>query len=230
MLQMNFGTYRYLGLLAALSVTFELISNFTGARLVSLGGVPVSISIYSFPMVYLISDILTEVYGYAKARSVLWLTIFCRVLAASVVRAMLLIPPASIFADDAAYQKVLSSGLRLAIAGLFAIFAGDICNSYILAKMKIRSEGHYLWARFVVSTLIGEGLNTAVFYAIAFYGVLPNKALVAAIVAGTAAKTAWEIIALPVTYPIVRYLKKIEGVDHYDRATNFNPFIVGISD
>jgi len=225
MLQTKFGDYKYLGILAALSVTFALISNITGARLVTLGGVPVSGSIYCFPMVYLISDILTEVYGYSKARNILWLTVFCRLLAGTIVWLTLQIPAAPTFTADAAYQQVLSSGLRLAVASPFSIFAGDILNSYILAKMKVWSNGKHLWARFVVSTLFGEGANTAVFYFLAFYGVLPTKVLISAILVGATAKTIWEIIALPITYPVVRYLKKVESADYYDRKTDFNPFI-----
>ena len=225
MLQTNVGSYKYLGLLAALSVTFELISNFIGARLVTFGGVPVSISIYCFPMVYLIGDVLTEVYGYSKARNVLWLSMFCRLVAGVVVWVMLMIPPASIFTGDAAYQQVLSSGLRLSVAALFAVFTGDICNSYVLAKMKIWNNGKHLWARFVISTFVGEGVNTVVFYLGAFYGVLQPDVLTPAILVAWLAKTLWEIVALPMTYPVVRFLKKVEGCDHFDRQTNFNPFI-----
>jgi hypothetical protein len=228
MLQYNYGNYKYLGLLAALSITFALASNFVTARLVPFFGVPVSVSIYTFPVVYLISDILTEVYGYAYARSILWLTVICRVLAGIMVWLMLQIPAAPIFHDEAAYQTVLSTGLRMAVAALIAVFAGDICNSYILAKMKIWMGGRRLWARFVVSTFFGEGVNTLVFYFMAFYGVLELTTLLTAIVAGTLAKTAWEIIALPLTYPVVRRLKSIEKVDYYDRNTDFNPFITTV--
>jgi hypothetical protein len=141
---------------------------------------------------------------------------------------MLQIPAAPIFHDEAAYQTVLSTGLRMAVAALIAVFAGDICNSYILAKMKIWMGGRRLWARFVVSTFFGEGVNTLVFYFMAFYGVLELTTLLTAIVAGTLAKTAWEIIALPLTYPVVRRLKSIEKVDYYDRNTDFNPFITTV--
>jgi uncharacterized integral membrane protein (TIGR00697 family) len=225
MLRTDFGRFKYLGFLAILSVTFELITNFTSARLVTFWGVTVSASIYCFPMVFLISDILTEVYGYSQARNILWISIFCRMLAGVVVWLMLLIPPSPVFTNDAAYQMVLSTGLRIAIAGLIAGFTGDIFNSYVLAKMKIWNNGKQLWARFVMSTFLGEGVNSILFFTVAFYGVVPMHDLVPGILMSWLAKTLWEIMALPLTYPLVRWLKKSEGIDHYDRHTNFNPLI-----
>jgi len=226
MFRTQFGKFKYLGLLAILSVSFELIANFTAARLVTFGGVTLSVSIYSFPMVFLISDILTEVYGYAQARTILWLSIFSRILAGAVVYVMLLIPAAPGFTNDSAYQLVLSTGLRIAVAGLIAGFTGDICNNYIIAKMKIWSRGKNLWARFVSGTFIGEGINSIAFYGIAFSGILSTEQLVTGMVMATVAKTVWEIVALPITYPIVKWLKKIEAIDYYDTHTNFNPLII----
>jgi queuosine precursor transporter len=114
----------------------------------------------------------------------------------------------------------------MAIATLLAVFTGDICNSYVLAKLKIWSEGRHLWLRFVVSTVLGEGVNTLVFYGIALYGVLPNDLLVQGILMGWAVKTFVEVVLLPVTYPVVAFLKRVEGVDFYDTETDFNPFIL----
>jgi len=228
MLRTDFGSFKYLGLFAALNTTFLLLSNFTAARLISIGGIGVSVTVLYFPFTYLIADILTEVYGYAQARSVIWLSIFCSVVAAAVAALGLLVPPAVFFHDDAAFQQIFSSAPKIAIATLLAVFTGDICNSYVLAKMKIWSGGRQLWLRFVVSTLIGEGVNTLVFYGIALYGILPNDMLVQGILMGWAAKTAVEIVLLPVTYPVVRFLKRVEGVDYFDRDTDFNPFIMEI--
>jgi queuosine precursor transporter len=228
MLRTDFGTFKYLGLFAALNTTFLLLSNFTAARLISIDGIGVSVTVLYFPFTYLIADILTEVYGYAQARSVIWLSIFCSVVAAAVAALGLLVPPAAFFHDDAAFQQIFSSAPKIAIATLLAVFTGDICNSYVLAKMKIWSKGRQLWLRFVTSTVIGEGVNTLIFYGIALYGVLPNDMLVEGILMGWAAKTAVEIVLLPVTYPAVRFLKKIEGVDYFDHDTDFNPFILDI--
>jgi len=179
-----------------------------------------------FPFTYLIADILTEVYGYAQARSVIWLSLFCSIVAATVVDLALLVPPAGFFTGDAAYQQIFSAAPKMAIATLLAVFTGDICNSYVLAKLKIWSSGRHLWLRFVVSTVLGEGVNTLVFYGIALYGVLPNDLLVQGILMGWAVKTLVEVVLLPVTYPVVAFLKRVEGVDFYDYETDFNPFIL----
>ena len=226
MIRTHFGKYRYLGVLAILSVTFALISNFTASRLISFGGATLSVSIYCFPMFFLISDILTEVYGYAQARTVVWLSIFSRLISGVVIALLLLIPAAPDFTNDAAYQLVLSSGLRASLAGLVAGFAGDMFNNYIVAKMKIWSSGRNLWARFVGGTFVGESVNSVAFYGLAFYGIIPNHKLILSMIMASIAKTLWEILALPLTYPLVRWLKKIEAVDYYDTHTNFNPLII----
>lgn len=226
MLRTDFGTFKYLGLFSALNVTFLLLSNFTAGRIIGIDGVGVSVTVLYFPFTYLIADILTEVYGYAQARSVIWLSLVCSIVAAGVVDLALLVPPAGFFTEDAGFQKIFSAAPKMAIATLLAVFTGDICNSYVLAKLKIWSAGRHLWMRFVVSTVIGEGVNTLVFYGIALYGVLPNDQLVQGILMGWAAKTLVEVLLLPVTYPAVAFLKRVEGVDFYDYETDFNPFIL----
>jgi len=228
MFRTDYGKYKYLGAFSALNVTFLLLSNFTAARIISVGEVGVSVTVLYFPFTYLIADILTEVYGYAQARSVIWLSIFCSVIAAVVAGLALLVPPAGFFTDDPAFQKIFSAAPKIAMATLLAVFTGDICNSYVLAKMKIWNRGRHLWLRFVVSTLLGEGVNTLVFYGIALYGVLPNNLLVQGILMGWAVKTLVEIVLLPVTYPVVSFLKRVEGVDFYDTDTDFNPFTTAV--
>jgi uncharacterized integral membrane protein (TIGR00697 family) len=221
------GNFKYLGLLAALNVTFLLVSNFTAARIISVCGIGVSVTVVYFPVTYLIADVLTEVYGYSRARSVIWLSIFCSIMGAAVAGGQLLIPPAVFFHDDDAYHRIFSASPRIAIAGLLAVVTGDFCNSYTLAKMKIWNRGEHLWLRFVVSTIVGEGMNTIIFYAGALWGVLPGGLLLQSIVAGWVLKTVVEIVMLPLTYPVVRFLKRVESIDYYDRGTNFNPFITG---
>jgi len=230
MLRTDFGKYKYLGLLAGLNITFLLVSNFTAARIISVFGIGVSVTILYFPITYLIADILTEVYGYSEARRVIWLSIFCSVAGALLASGQLLVPPAVFFKDDAAYHQIFSSSPRIAVAGLVAVVAGDFCNSYVLAKMKLWNKGRHLWLRFIGSTIAGEGLNTIIFYGIALYGILPGDVLLASICLGWIGKSLVEVVMLPVTYPIVRYLKKVEGIDYYDYNTNFNPFISGQSD
>lgn len=230
MLRTDFGKFKYLGFLAGLNITFLLVSNFTAARIVSVFGIGVSVTILYFPLTYLIADILTEVYGYSQARSIIWLSIFCSVIGASLAFGQLSVPPAVFFKGDAAYHQIFSSSPKIAIAGLLAVVAGDFCNSYTLARMKVWNRGNHLWLRFVGSTVVGEGINTLIFYGVALYGILPNSVLLASILIGWFGKTLVEVVMLPVTYPIVRYLKKVEGIDYYDYATNFNPFVSGQGD
>lgn len=225
MLQTNFGKYKYLGLFAALNITFLLLSNFMAARVIQIYGIGVSVTVLFFPFSYLIADVLTEVYGYAQARSVIWLSVCCSLLAAVIARVSLEVPPAPFFQNDASYQLVFSAGPRVAIAGLIALFSGDICNSYVLAKIKIWSKGKHMWLRFIVSTIVGEGVNTLIFYSLVLFGTMSNEHLVQGVLMGWLAKTLVEIVMLPITYPVVDKLKKTEGVDYYDYATNFNPFI-----
>jgi uncharacterized integral membrane protein (TIGR00697 family) len=182
-------------------------------------------SVLYFPFTYLIADILTEVYGYARARSILWLSLLCSMIAAAVVQAALMVPAAAFFKDDAAFHLVFSTAPKIAVAGFLAMFSGDICNNYVLAKMKVWTKGKQLWLRFIASTVAGEGVNTVLFYGIAFYGVLPNNSLGWSILMGWAAKALVEIVMLPLTYPVVRLLKQVERVDFFDYTTDFNPFV-----
>ena len=218
------GRFRYLGLLLALNVTFLLVSDFTGARIVSIFGIGVSVTVWYFPLTYLIGDVLAEVYGYGVARRVAWLSIACSILGSAVTGAQLLIPPAAFFDADPAFHIVFSPSLTIAVAGLLAFFGGDMSCAYVLAKMKIWNRGRRLWLRFVVSTMAGEGVNTALFYGVALRGALPGSALFEAIALGWALKVLVEIGLLPLTYWTVRFLKQREDVDHYDDATDFNPF------
>jgi len=218
--------YRFLNFLTALNVTFLLVSDFTGARIVSAFGVGVSVTVLYFPMTYLMGDIFTEVYGYAQSRRVIWISMACSVIGSAIAGAQLTVPVADFFVSDAAYRTVFSPSLLISAAGLFAFFAGDISNSYILAKLKILDRGKRLWSRFVLSTIVGEGVNTALFYGIALRGALPADLLVRGILVGWMAKVVVEVILLPVSYAAVGFLKRAEDVDHFDYDTNFNPFSV----
>jgi uncharacterized integral membrane protein (TIGR00697 family) len=218
--------YQYLGLLMALNITFLLVSDFTGARIISIAGVGVSVTVLYFPFTYLIGDILTEVYGYAEARRIIWISIGCSIVGSLVAGSQLLVRPAVFFRDDPAYQTIFSLSPTIAIAGVLAYFAGDISTSYVMAKMKIWDQGRRLWLRFVSSTVVGEGVNTALFYGIALHGVLPARALARGTGMGWAVKVIVEVVMLPITYAVVRYLKRAEGTDHYDYGTDFNPFVL----
>jgi queuosine precursor transporter len=216
--------YKLLSLITSLNITFQLISDVTAGKLISVFGYPVSITVLYFPITYIISDVLTEVYGYAKARKVLWTTLLCSVIAGVVYQVVASWTPASVFPDNAAYVKVFQSVPRILFGGWLAVFSGDIANNFTLAKLKVLTEGKFLWLRTISSTVVGQFVNTAVFYIIALGGVLPSNVLIQAVLAGWILKTLVEVVFTPITYAVVSWLKKVEHEDFYDRDTNFNPF------
>ena len=218
--------FKYLSLFLALNITFQLISDATAGKIVLLFGFGVSVTVLYFPFTYIISDVLTEVYGYAISRQVLWFTVMASVIAGVFYQIAIAVPAAPFFEYGDAYKKVFGIVPRVLIGGWLAVFAGDICNNYVLAKLKIITKGKLLWLRTIASTIVGQGVNTAVFYAAALSGVLPGNMLIRGIIAGWIIKTVVETVMTPVTYWVVGFLKRKEGVDHYDTDTNFNPFIV----
>jgi len=228
--KINTKTYKFLGLFMVLNVTFQLISDATAGKIVQIFGFGVSVTVLYFPFTYIISDVLTEVYGYAIARTVLWYTLLASILAGVFYQIAVAVPAASFFQNAEAYKIVFGIVPRVLVGGWLAVFAGDISNNYILAKLKIISSGRFLWLRTITSTIVGQGVNTAVFYVVALGGVLPTNILIEGILAGWIIKSIVEALMTPITYIVVRFLKKEEGVDYYDKETNFNPFIIGLND
>lgn len=218
--------YKYLGLITALYITFQLISDVTAGKIISFLGFPVSATVVYFPLTYILSDVLTEVYGYRRARSVIWLVLLCSVLAGVLYQLVVVLPPASFFQHNDSYTTVFGQVPRILVGGWIAVFAGEICNSYVLAKLKIVCKGRMLWLRTISSTVVGQFVNTLAFYGIALSGVLPLSVLVEAVITGWLIKTAVEALFTPVTYWVVGFLKKAEDEDYYDRNTNFNPLII----
>jgi queuosine precursor transporter len=218
--------FKYLGLLTMLYVTFQLVSDVTAGKLISLAGVSVSVTVLYFPITYIFSDVLTEVYGYARARAVLWTVVVASVIAGLIYQLVVYLPPASGFDADSAYRRVFSQVPRILLGGWIAVFAGDILNNYILAKLKLLTNGRFLWIRTIGSTIVGELANTTIFYVVGLYGIIPTPVLIEAITAGWIIKTGVEVVMTPVTYVVVARLKKSEGEDYFDVGTNFNPLIV----
>jgi queuosine precursor transporter len=216
-------TYKFLNHIVLWNVFFAIICIPTAGKLIDFMGIPLSISIYYFPFVYIFADILTEVYGYAIARRVLWYCIFAQLLAIAVFEFVIFYPPSAVMINNQSYVDVLSTAPRLVLFGTLAMFAGDIANNYVLAKMKVWTNGRYLSARFVSSTLCGQIVNTAVFYIFGLWGMIPNRVLTKSIVVASITKVAVELLLLPVTLKVSLWLKRIENVDYFDRATNFNP-------
>ena len=218
--------YKYLGFITVLYVAFQLISDVSAGKIVQLGIFTVSATVLYFPITYIFADILTEVYGYAKARSVIWQVLIASVLAGLIYQLVVWLPPAVGFDANSAYARVLGSVPRILVGGWIAVWVGGILNDYVLAKMKIWTNGKYLWTRTIGSTIVGEFANTALFYSIALYAVIPNNLLIASVLSGWFLKVIVEVVLTPVTYFIVNKLKKIENEDYYDRNTNFNPLII----
>jgi len=219
-------TYKYLGLITTLYIAFQLISDVTAGKIIQLGIFTVSATVLYFPITYIFADILTEVYGYAKARSVVWQAFLASVIAGLIYQLVVWLPPAMGFDANDAYTRVLGSVPRILIGGWVAVWVGGIINDYVLAKMKIWTNGKYLWMRTIGSTIVGEGANTFLFYTIALSGILPSNLLVSSILSGWLLKVLVETVLTPVTYVVVNKLKKAENEDYYDRNTDFNPLIV----
>src|SRR3989344_746475 len=218
--------YKYLGLLTVLYVTFQLVSDVSAGKIVSLGIFTVSATVLYFPITFIIADVLTEVYGYARARRVLWQVLLASVLAGIVYQIVVWLPAAPGFVAAPAYARVLGAVPRILLGGWIAVWVGSILNDYIMAKMKVWTNGRHLWMRTIGSTIVGEGANTALFYMIALYAIIPNNILVASILSGWFLKVVVEIVMTPVTYAVVNKLKKAEGENYYDTNTDFNPLKV----
>jgi hypothetical protein len=219
-------SYKYLGLITTLYIAFQLISDVSAGKIVQLGIFTVSAATLYFPITYIFSDILTEVYGYAKARSVVWQALLASVIAGLIYQLVVWLPPSVGFDANDAYTRVLGSVPRILMGGWIAVWVGGILNDYVLAKMKVWTKGKHLWLRTITSTIVGEGANTVLFYTIALYSVLPNNLLVSSIISGWFLKTVVEIVFTPVTYWVVAKLKKAENEDHYDVDTDFNPLVI----
>lgn len=205
-------------------ITFQLISDVCAGKLIDLGGFPVSVTVLFFPVTYIFADILTEVYGYSRSRRALWVVLGSSVAAGSAYQIAALWPPSVQFPVNDAYRTVLLQVPRTLIGGWIAVFAGEIVNNFILAKLKIATRGKHLWLRTISSTFAGQLVNTAIFYLVALGGVLPTAVLIQAILIGWLAKTLVEVAFTPITYFVVTWLKRIEDLDIFDNNTDFNPF------
>jgi uncharacterized integral membrane protein (TIGR00697 family) len=210
--------------LVALFVTTLVVSNIIAVKLVAIGGLVFPAALVIFPLSYILGDVLTEVYGYAAARRVIWLGFACNVVAVVAIAAGQVLPPAPFWADaQAAYERVLGYSPRLLAASFAAYLVGEFANALVLSRLKIATRGRWLWMRTLGSTLIGQALDSAVFIAGAFLGMLPSDALVTAILTQWSLKVAYEAAATPVTYVVVNALKRTEGIDSYDYGADLSP-------
>jgi hypothetical protein len=210
-------------------VAVLLCANLIGpAKIVELGGLTFGAGVMFFPLSYLFGDILTEVYGYARARRVVWSGFAALGFASFMATVVVGLPPAAGWPHQAAYETVLGSTWRIVGASLVAFWAGELCNSYVLARMKVWSGGRHLFLRTIGSTVVGEAVDSLVFYHVAFLGVWPREQLLTVMATNYTIKVLWEVLATPLTYRVVAALKRAEQEDWFDRDTDFNPFRVRV--
>lgn len=215
--------YRYLDVITAAFTTVLILSNITSTKIVSIGSISFDGGTILFPLAYIFGDILTEVYGYARARRVIWTGFAMNIFMVIAFWIVGNLPAAADWGLQSSYDAILGVVPRIVLGSLIAYLCGEFLNSYVLAKMKVRMAGKKLWARALGSTIVGEGVDTTVFLLIAFAGVLPWPLLGVIWLTNYIFKIAVEIVLLPITYRVVGYLKKAEQEDAYDRDTNFNP-------
>ena len=225
-------SYRYLDLVMVAFVTVYLCSNLIGpAKAASLdlpllGQVTFGAGVLFFPISYVFGDILTEVYGYARARRVIWTGFAAMLFASLMAFVVVYLPPAAGWNNQAAYEIAFGSTWRIVAASLVAYCVGEFVNSFLLAKLKLLTEGKHLWMRTIGSTVFGEGVDSLLFYPLAFWnsGLIPNELIPSLMLSQWIAKTAVEVLFTPLTYKIVGFLKRAEQEDFYDRDTDFTPF------
>ena len=230
--------YRYYDLVMVAFVTVLVCSNLIGPAKIAqldlplLGVVTFGAGVLFFPISYVFGDILTEVYGYARARKVIWAGFAALGFASFMATVVVALPPAPFWNNQAAYEVAFGSTWRIVAASMVAYFCGEFVNSFVLAKMKVLTAGRWLWTRTVSSTIAGEAVDSALFYPLAFYGtgIIPDDKLPVVMAAQFVVKVGVEVLFTPLTYRIVGFLKRAEQEDWYDRKTNFSPFALDASE
>ena len=230
--------YRYFDLIMVAFVAVLLISNIIVVKVWQLGPIrigPLTLgpwitdgATFLFPISYIFGDILTEVYGYARSRRVIWAGFVAIGAASAIYTAVGLLPAAADWPYQDAYATILGQVPRFAVAGLIAFWAGEFCNSFALARLKILTQGRQLWVRTIGSTIVGQAVDTSIFAVIGFWGILPPGGIWDLIRFGFVFKVSYEALATPVTYAVVAFLKRAEQEDYYDVGTDFNPFRLSV--
>lgn len=217
--------FRYFDYVMAAFVAILLLSNLIGAaKLATVGGFTFGAGILFFPLSYVIGDVLTEVYGYANARRCVWMGFAALIFMAFMSFVVVAMPPATGWDGQAAYESVFGSTWRIVAASVLAFWAGEFVNSFVLARMKIITGGKHLWARTIGSTVFGQGVDSLIFYPVAFLGIWTTDQVLTVMVTNWFLKVAWEALLTPVTYAVVGWFKRREGVDVFDTGTDFSPF------
>jgi uncharacterized integral membrane protein (TIGR00697 family) len=221
--------YKYYDLVMASFVTVLLCSNIIGAeKVVNIYGFSFGAGVLFFPISYIFNDVLTEVYGYARSRKVIWAGFGALIFASFMSWFVRKLPPDPNWQYQSAYDIVFGQTPRIVIASITAFWAGEFTNSFVLAKMKLLTRGRFLWTRTIGSTIAGEAVDSLIFYPVAFYGFWTNELLLKVMITNYAIKVGWEAVITPVTYKFVNFLKRAENEDYYDWDTDFNPFKVQV--
>ena len=221
--------FRYYDFVMAAFVAILLLSNIIGAAkpaALAINGQQwiFGAGILFFPLGYVIGDVLTEVYGYARARRVIWAGFAALLFMAFMSWVVVALPPAPGWPGQAAYESVFGQVWRIVFASITAFWAGEFINSYVMARMKIWTGGKHLWSRTIGSTVAGQGIDSIIFYPLAFGGIWSNEQVISVMITNWLLKVGWEVVLTPVTYGVVGWLKRKEGVDIFDEGTNFSPF------
>lgn len=213
-------------IVTAIFVTCLITANIIAVKLINVFDRTLPAAIVIFPISYICGDVLTEVYGYSRARKVIWLGFFCNLITVIAIWTGQILPAASFWEGQEAYEKILGYTPRLLSASFLAYVVGEFSNAFILAKMKIATQGRWLWTRTIGSTLVGQGLDTVVFIILAFAGTIASGELVSLIFTQWVAKSLYEVVATPLTYKVVNFLKKREDLDVYDVEIKFSPLLI----
>ena len=214
-------------LIVALYVTSLITANTVAVKVLEIGPWVTDAGLITFPIAYIVGDVLTEVYGYAAARRVIWLGFICNLLAVGTFQLAGILPAESSWENQEAWGTIFGSTPRILFASFCAYLIGEFANAYVLARLKVLTQGRWLWTRTIGSTVVGQGLDSLVFVLIAFGGVFPGAVIQDMLITNWVLKTAYEVVMTPVTYLVVGKLKAAEGIDTYDRDTDFSPIAVG---
>jgi uncharacterized integral membrane protein (TIGR00697 family) len=220
---------RYYDFVMSAFVAILLLSNVIGAaKLATVWGFTFGAGILFFPLGYVLGDVLTEVYGYARARRCIWAGFAAMIFMAFMSWVVVSLPASEGWEGQEAYESVFGQVPRIVFASILAFWAGELTNSFVLAKMKLLTKGKHLWTRTIGSTIIGQGVDSLIFYPVAFYGVWTNDQIYTVMTTNWALKVGWEVVLTPLTYLFVNFFKRREGLDVYDEQTNFTPFKAGV--
>lgn len=219
---------KYFDVVSCMFVAVYLISQVASTKLFAVGPFAFPGAIVIFPLAYIFGDILTEVYGFARTRKIIWVGFISAVLMSVVFMVVQYLPPAPSWQFQESYEHILGFVPRVVIGSIAAFWAGEFVNSYVLAKMKVLTNGRMLWTRTIGSTVVGQAIDSIVFAIIAFAGTVPTGVLITIVGSLYLFKVLYEIIATPLTYFVVNSLKRAEGIDVFDRDTNFSPFTIRV--